>query len=199
MTAAFIASASELERVPDGTVISWLRIPGDSTSEAVAFVRREVETDHDDETETPVTREVVWISPGGWAPHTIESAGVTFPATVIRWGEVTVSEAPADALQSYVLDSGGQYARASALDAAVRLFGGDSLYVLPRNGEGPKIEVVLAVAKRFEEHLLRDDLADALTNLVEGGLIDRDDINPATGAPWLHPRTMAGEVPEFDE
>lgn len=37
-----IPDAAHLRTLPDGTIISWLRVPGDRTSEAVAFVRREV-------------------------------------------------------------------------------------------------------------------------------------------------------------
>lgn len=168
MTTALIASAAELERVPDGTIISWLRIPGDSTSEAVAFVRVEA-------WRAPMTGETgrdVWISPGGWDPMSVEQAGVSFPATVIRWGEVAISEEPPVAVGT--LDSGGAYTRIAALDAAVQLFRGDSLYVLPRNGEGPNLQPVLDTAKVFETHLLRDDLADALNATVDCGLVTEE-------------------------
>jgi hypothetical protein len=63
---------SEIESLPDGSIITWLRIPGDDTSEAVAFVR------HEDD--------VTWISPGGWEPMSIEDAGITYPARVVSWG-----------------------------------------------------------------------------------------------------------------
>lgn len=76
-----IPDAAHLRTLPDGTIISWLRIIGDPTSEAVAFVRREVTN------ESGFPTVDVWISPGGWDPQTIESAGVTFPAHVVRLGE----------------------------------------------------------------------------------------------------------------
>lgn len=159
MTAAFITSAAELARVPDGTVISWLRIPGDHTSEAVAFVRHETEqrTDLDGRPmafgteapgELPGMMTTVWISPGGWDPMSIEDAGVNFPATVIRWGEVTVSEEPLGYLPALTLDSGGTWAREKALEAAARLFTGAGVHV---------DDSVLRVADRFVGWLKRDD------------------------------------------
>lgn len=39
-----VSSRTGLTNVPDGTLITWLRIPGDPTSEAVAFVRHEDES-----------------------------------------------------------------------------------------------------------------------------------------------------------
>lgn len=82
---------SEIESVPDGTIITWLRIPGDSTSAAVAFVNHESEqnVDLDGRPTGPDNgmHRITWISPGGWQPMTVEDAGVTYPAQVLRWGE----------------------------------------------------------------------------------------------------------------
>lgn len=152
MSATYITDRHHLEVVPDGTVISWLRIPGDPTSEAVAFVRREVETVHDDATERPLTRAVVWISPGGWAPQTIESAGVTFPCHVIRWGDVsstviTASEAPA-AVET--LFAGGTYPRDHALLCAATAWAGMSA-IRDRD------RTMLETAEKFEEWLRRPE------------------------------------------
>jgi len=169
-----------LRVVPDGTIISWLRIPGDPTSEAVAFVRREVAyptpeyaAAHPRDTKPEVT---VWISPGGWDPQTIASAGVTFPCQVVRWGDVsteliTPPEAP---LLAETLVHGGTWHREKALECAVRLFAGNELYVLPRSGEGPNLAPVLETAKAFEEHLTRDELADYLTATVDCGIVGDD-------------------------
>ncbi len=72
-----VSSRTGLTNVPDGTIITWLRIPGDSTSEAVAFVR------HEDDYDTPTAHggavRTTWVSPGGWAPQSPEDAGVTYP------------------------------------------------------------------------------------------------------------------------
>ena len=135
---AFITSAADLETVPDGTVISWLRIPGDHTSEAVAFVRREVENMGEG---VRGLRHVTWISPGGWQPMSVADAGVTFPCQVIRWGEVPASapEPPlptgdlfadigmdAPQLPVYAVPgmNGGTWSRQAALDAAARSWSG---------------------------------------------------------------------------
>lgn len=53
---------------PDGTLISWLRVPDDESSRAVAFVRH-----HADE---------AWISPGIGTPRSIDTIE-TFPVTVV--------------------------------------------------------------------------------------------------------------------
>lgn len=132
MTAAFIATVDDLHRVPDGTVISWLRIPGDHTSEAVAFVRREREITAMDGGGRPTEWDnVVWITPGGWQPMTPADAGVTYPATVIRWGEVPATEDPADPLPYPfaipTIDTGGTWARQAALDAAARVWAGNAV------------------------------------------------------------------------
>lgn len=141
-----IADAAHLEVVPDGTIISWLRIPGDATSEAVAFVRREA-------WRIPATEQTgvdVWISPGGWDPQTIEDAGVTFPATVIRWGDVAAEPLTGAEIPTLMqtLDSGGTWSRQAALDAAARVFQGMGVHV---------DESVLRVADRFVGWLNRDD------------------------------------------
>lgn len=85
-----------LKNIPDGTIISWLRIPGDPTSAAVAFVHSEIEqeVDLDGRPIAAHTGPIVWISPGGWQPMTIDDAGITYPAEVIRWGDLTPSPEP---------------------------------------------------------------------------------------------------------
>ncbi|AER48972.1 hypothetical protein CM14_gp59 [Mycobacterium phage Acadian] len=185
MSAAFVASAAELETVPDGTVISWLRIPGDHTSEAVAFVRQEIEqrpcawSPADGRPINFAETRVTWISPGGWDPMSVEDAGVTFPATVIRWGEVPVNDEPLPP-QAFTLASGGTWSRETALKAAVELFRGDTLYVLPRNGEGPVLGPVLQVAEDFQAWLDRDTLSE----IVNNGVISTEQAHEAY-ALWL--------------
>ncbi|AYD82053.1 hypothetical protein I5G60_gp59 [Mycobacterium phage Saguaro] len=113
-----IRDAAHLRTLPDGTIISWLRIPGDATSEAVAFVRRELSN------ESGVPQVDVWISPGGWEPQTIESAGVTFPCQVIRLGEFNPdhylpTELPVLSEALAECTHGGTWAREKALECAV--------------------------------------------------------------------------------
>jgi hypothetical protein len=183
-----IVDEQHLRVVPDGTIISWLRIPGDPTSEAVAFVRREVETYADCHGTNPPTlgptkqRVHVWISPGGWDPQTIASAGVNFPCQVVRWGDVShelIAGAEVPTLME-TLDSGGTWARETALKAAVELFSGEAIsWVLPRNGEGPYLQPLLDVAERFEDWLDRDPVADALNATIDGGLVSEEDARRA--------------------
>jgi hypothetical protein len=168
-----IRDAAHLHVVPDGTIITWLRIPGDQTSEAVAFVRREVENlgpcgPYDVSGVECGQKVTVWISPGGWDPQTIESAGVNFPCQVIRWGDVSAEQLIGSEIPALVetLESGGAWNRGQALECAVRLFADNELYVLPRNGEGPQLGVVLDTAERFEQWLERDTLADALNTVI---------------------------------
>jgi hypothetical protein len=166
MSITHIHDADHLAVVPDGTIITWERIVGDPTSTAVAFVRTEIDLDHD----SPSFGErITWISPGGWDPQSIESAGVTFPATVVRWGEVssTVYTAPELPAVIETLEMGGTYHRVSALDAAARVAAGTN-----QTDEG-----ILATATAFERWLNRD--ADGCTRTV---------VDPAS---WLPGATCA--------
>lgn len=162
MTAADaqIIDAHHLAVVPDGTIITWQRIVGDPTSEAVAFVRRVVEYDDGPAgpTATGAPHAVVWISPGGWDPQTIESAGVTFPCQVVRWGDVSQSIIQGSEVPALVetLESGGTYLRASALDAAARINAGTTA----------TNATVLADAEDFLEWLNRPT-PPALKGMVE--------------------------------
>ncbi|QNJ56119.1 hypothetical protein KNV18_gp54 [Mycobacterium phage Heath] len=142
-----IPDAAHLRTLPDGTIISWLRVPGDRTSEAVAFVRREVSN------ESGFPQVDVWISPGGWDPQTIESAGVSFPAHVVRFGEFNPehylgAELPLlTDLASGVLDHGGTWAREKALECASRV----------NTGRGGPAAITLAMASEFQDYLEADD------------------------------------------
>lgn len=161
-----IQDEAHLRTLPDGTIISWLRIPSDRTSEAVAFVRREVEDlgpcgPYDASGVDCGQRVTVWISPGGWDPQTPQSAGVTYPAQVVRFGEFNPehylgAELPmlGETLASGVLDHGGTWAREKALECATRAWAGMSA-VRDRNG------AIVETAKVFEQYLDPDnDVAD---------------------------------------
>jgi hypothetical protein len=149
-----ITDEAHLRVVPDGTIISWLRIPGDRTSEAVAFVRREVEWDERPPSESERPQVTVWISPGGWDPKSIEEAGVRFPCQVVRWGDVsteliTPPEAP---LLAEAMIHGGTWAREKALESAVMFLAGR---------DGCSDATVLGTAGVFEAWLDRDPDAEA--------------------------------------
>lgn len=67
-----VTDYESIKSLPDGSLISWLRVPGDESSEAAAFVRHE-----GDDT---------WLSPGGWDPLPVSA--VDLPAQIIRFGPV---------------------------------------------------------------------------------------------------------------
>lgn len=142
---AYIKDEAHLRTLPDGSIISWLRIPGDTTSEAVAFVRREVTT------ESGLPQVDVWISPGGWDPMTIAQAGVTFPAQVVRTGEYhhgqyLGAELPLLTELATTCAHGGTWAREKALECASRAWAGMSA-VRDRDG------TMLETARKFEAYL----------------------------------------------
>lgn len=177
-TGFWLQNRRALESVPDGTIIAWDRIPGDPTSTAIAFVRREIE---DGET-------LIWISPGGWDPHSIDEVGIKYPVEIIRWGDVSLLGDPFDGYppvlnpmfgrahlpawpempvppvpptspaltayeqpeppQTFPFLHGGSWAREKALECAVLYWA---------SSEAPRSENdVLATAAGFEEWLERD-------------------------------------------
>lgn len=173
-----VTDQAHLEALPDGTIITWLRIPGDETSRAVAFVRAEVEYDDGSNGPTPHGGAVrtVWISPGGYSPQTPESAGVTYPAQVVWVGEFRPDDYPANyeypqltapELLCETLTSGGTWAREKALDAAARFMQGCG------DVNGP--DEVIDAADRFTAWLDRPFEADPE---VDNAVID------AAGDDW---------------
>lgn len=154
---AKVHDEAHLRTMPDGTIISWLRIVGDKSSEAVAFVRREVTSGQG------YLQVDVWISPGGWDPMSIAEAGVTFPCQVVRVGEYQAehylgSEIPllSETLVSGVLDHGGTWAREKALECAARV----------NTGRGGPAAVTLALASQFQDYLDPDE-PEAETEIVQ--------------------------------
>jgi hypothetical protein len=151
-----IRDEAHLRTLPDGTIISWLRIPGDRSSEAVAFVRREVEPPVYEPTAPipiPAQKVTVWISPGGWDPHTIESAGVTFPCEVVRWGEFTMDTTPAAELPMLAeCMHGGTWAREKALECASQFWSGQAVNA----DKWVETDKVLTTAEQFETWLERE-------------------------------------------
>lgn len=196
MSIIALHDAADIEALPDGTTISWERIPGDATSRAIAFVRvvRTPEVRNGGVDTECDCRDVTWISPGGWDPKSIEDAGVTYPAHVVILGDLTEYlfdgaphvPPPAEAmlpdppvmegidLESYPLLSGGTYPRDEALRNAVAL--------VARQYQ-PYLDVetaVLPIAEVFERWLGRDALAEALNDAVQSGVVAvHDAVNQA--------------------
>lgn len=168
MSTLHVDTQAQLEALPDGTIISWLRIPGDETSRALAFVRVEVVTDQSFAYD--VGERIVWISPGGWAPQTPESAEITYPVEVIRLGEFRPEGLVAEQMRAeyftamanavdvpppatFDLLHGGTWARETALKAAVRVFQG--LGLTPGYTTEEFAALVTSTSEVFEAHLNR--------------------------------------------
>lgn len=158
-----LVDQSAIEAAPNGTIISWVRIPGDITSEAIAFIRQQDEwTPASDPERDGETRRVTWISPGGWDPMTIDQAGIRYPAHVIRWGEVddyqekfNVIQTQADGQWTWPEPpammplTGGTWAREKALECATQ-------WTLSEANTLHNVGTVLAIAERFEAWLDRE-------------------------------------------
>lgn len=154
---ACVYDQAHLETLPDGTIITWLRIPGDDTSEAVAFVRRET-----DPVQNGGIDHVVWITPGGWQPMSPEEAGINYPCRVIRFGDFNpehYSGAELPLLGETLAECahGGTWSREKALESATSIF-------------------CVALALRTPKLSLADLFADA--EAIEAWL-DRDKPEPA--------------------
>ena len=160
-----VHSRAELGALPDGTIVTWLRIPGDPTSEAVAFVR------HEDDYDTPTAHggptRTTWVSPGGWHPLSPEEVGITYPCTAFAEPMPT---APIDVL---TLDQGGTWSREKALEAAARVFHGTGLDGVPTTALAGDIT---ALAATFDDWLTRDPLAEALSQMATQGQMTLGDM-----------------------
>ena len=165
----------DLYALEDGTIISWLRVPGDETSAALAFVHQEIDPDIDSH------EPVLWVSPGGWSPQSPEQAGVTYPAMALGTIKDIIGtsrdfraivnnvypvhcDVPDHAapVQTLTLDAGGTWPREAALDAAVRYWQGVTATV----GKREEARQVLATADVFVDWLTRDPLTDAMNDVV---------------------------------
>lgn len=159
----------QVEALPDGTIISWLRIPGDETSRAVAFVRVE----HPDCdvlgacTDQRCPGPTVWISPGGWQPLSIEDAQLTYPVQVVTKNlreHVNLSKIPVYAVPDpWPSVTGGTWNRDKALDAAARLYVGHGM-------TGGVDNEVLETAEYFLKWLNHDPEADEVQHQLDVAL-----------------------------
>jgi hypothetical protein len=167
-----VSSRTGLTNVPDGTLITWLRIPGDPTSEAVAFVR------HEDDYETPAAHggptRTTWVSPGGWAPQSPEEAGVTYPCHVVNLA------APATPEDREIKDDAD--ARRDALFAAALVYQG--------NGTEASADWL-----NGQVTALADGLAEWLTPPLVPSLIAEAIDHPSPAR--LSPAAIDGVVAEF--
>lgn len=158
-------SEAELCELPDGTLISWLRIPTDPTSKAIAFVNHEIE-DTGETSSAADLRRVTWVSPGGWDPKSPSEVGVTYPCVALgtleqlmvdHWAVMRDSMQFATA-QSYTYDVGGTSVRSQAVFAAINWCAAD---------RGSRTEEMLAIAVDIEQWLTRDTLAQSMNDAVD--------------------------------
>ena len=164
-----VTNRAELEALPDGTIVTWLRIPGDPTSEAVAFVRHEDEwIPASDPERDGTTCRTTWVSPGGWHPLSPEEAGVSYPCLAFTDPMPT---APIDVL---TLDQGGTWSREKALEAASRVYQGCGM-----EADNVLHEGITALAETFDDWLTRDPLAEALSQLATQGQMTLGDMAEA--------------------
>ena len=157
---------SDLYALADGTLITWLRIPSDPTSHAIAFVNIE----HTDDPDAPEPT-VLWISPGGWMPMTPTGADVTYPCVALgTLQEIVDGQHQLDVLindvqpytlpEVHTLDVGGSWPslRVEALKAAATVWTTSiDRRFLPSD--------VLDTAGDFLKWLSNDPLDEALASL----------------------------------
>lgn len=185
MSFVLVNSPAEVTALPDGTLISWVPVINDPSSEAVAFVRKQT-TDVNPGGKTPVTLHDAWIAPGnGWEPEPVSS--IVFPARIILLGVpqsgdhvpegyLTSTDEDDDDVSAYTPDepqweatiTGGTYPRDVALQAAVQLYGRDDPELIQTS-----IADVLATATAFADWLTADPMTDRITDLVNQGVVDQ--------------------------
>lgn len=119
MSFTLLTTRDEVAQLPDGTLITWLPVHDDVSSEACAFVRRGRYVNQSEQ-----VRETVWIAPGnGWEPEGLDV--LVFPVRVlIREGWIAPHEISEDELATLSF-AGGTYPRDVALQAAAAAFAGN--------------------------------------------------------------------------
>lgn len=155
----YINDLSDIAHLPDNTLISWLTIMDDPSSEACAFVRRHPVDPRSQPPNTPTPGYTVWVSPGnGWEPESLDV--IVLPVRVVLLGEaITAGDYLPEMFESDIiepqwstLDSGGTYPRDVALQAAVTLYQGS-----PPIGPDGCAAHVLAIADDFADWLTAAD------------------------------------------
>lgn len=133
----YLDDLDKIAALPDGTLITWLPVHDDPSSEACAYVRKNI-TDINPGGATPATLTDVWIAPGnGWEPEGLNV--LVLPVKVILLGTLairaddyipplqTLSGAYEirDAELGTIDFAGGTYPRDVALQAAAAAFAGN--------------------------------------------------------------------------
>lgn len=192
MNFVLLHSVAEVAALPDGTLISWLPVMDDDSSEAVAFVRRNQIEAVADDLRTPNVE--TWISPGnGWEPEPLTS--IVFPARIILLG----TPAPGDYVPNDYPTStdrsthdehdeslellpwvtgletvtGGTYPRDMALQAASTI---TAQTTTTSTTVEKCIDVTLQLADAFADWLIALPGQTAASDLVNAGIIDADQL-----------------------
>lgn len=137
----YVYNADQLASLPDNSLIMWEAVPGDPTSETVAFLRREHHPPLSNP--VPIPPPTLWVTPGALGePLAPTDAGVTYPARVMRYGGL---DGTLDGvLPAPVLTTTDTFdIAATALECAVSYHAGDV--------RSP--ESVIAVASEFADWL----------------------------------------------
>lgn len=185
MSFVILNSPDEVAALPDGTLISWLPVADDPSSEAVAFVRKLDRERGGDQGGVTITD--VWVAPGnGWEPEPLSC--VVFPARIILLGvpepgdhvpleylsstdaigaEDDLSHVVDQGIIGQTLISGGTYPRDVALQAAVQLYGADNPELILSS-----ITDVLATAAAFADWLIAAPSDTDQSSYFAGGQID---------------------------
>lgn len=164
---ALLTQISEANALPDGTIITWLPVMDDPTSEAVAFFRK---LGSDATTGAKAIGPETWLSPGnGWEPESLDV--LRFPVKVIALGEVRPGDFVPDIVSEAEFASDqltiGPSDRVTALNAAARIWAGEAHNM----GGFVQADQVTAMAEAFIGWLSRDPLVETLQTLFDRGIV----------------------------
>lgn len=158
MSFVILNTPEDVAALPDGTLITWLPVADDPSSEAVAFVRT-AGTDRPCET---------WISPGnGWEPEGLDV--LVFPVRVLIKEGWIASDVAGDGIIAQTLIGGGTYPRDVALQAAATAFAGN---------QHLSAQLIINFAETFAAWLLDSPTTAALDDLVNHGVVSPADHGP---------------------
>lgn len=187
MSSGLLNTAKEVAQLPDGTLITWIPVMDDPSSEACAFIRKTDREKSRPDSRTPLD---VWLAPGnGWAPESLDA--LVFPVRVVLlgvWqpgdfiplttspqlidfgsnGAANSSDFVAESMLAPI--SGGTYPRDVALQAAATLF-----------SQQPKVsaQLVTSFAETFAMWLMAEPVTRAADDdqfdPVRLGDVDEDD------------------------
>lgn len=137
MSFVLLNTVHDVAKLPDGTLITWLPVADDPSSEACAFVRKSLPEPDQQVPDTMYTPHR-WISPGnGWEPEPLSV--IVFPARVVLLGVPAPGDfvppeyltstdeddlADANGPQWFEAVTGGTYPRDVALQAVATVYQG---------------------------------------------------------------------------